>query len=203
MFASFINNKLRFILLLVLFLISAEIFTTSDNALAACSIRTLKNLCTTCEERALEKLEIDSVCPSCPEVNCPTASLACIRTDSFNPLLKQRYTFVGTVEGSQDVIFKLNISKNDDYTGAFSYEVRYKNFQIVAKNNVGFLIYDVVNFNLPYEIDKQLYSFNCIGGIDTNSIFQGGCSTIYKDSAGIVQSYGFPFIATPNDSPIQ
>ena len=197
-----LTNKTNLILLLLI-LTAIEISTISSPAFATCSIRTLKNVSTVCGENAVTKLSTDSTCPVCPEINCPTASLACIMTDSFNPLLKPSYTITGTVEDGQSVIFKLNISKNNDYTGSFFYDVRYRNFQIALKDNIGFLIYDVVNFNLPYEVGEQIYSFSCIGGIDTSSVLRGSCSTIYKDSAGITQSYSFPYIATPDESPIQ
>ena len=185
------------------FLIILVVVSNFSPALATCSIRTLKNVCTVCEEKAVNKLNTDSACPVCPEVNCPAASLACIQTDSFAPLLKQSYTLTGTVENEQNVVFKLNISKNETSPSSFFYDVRYRNFQIAIKDSIGFLIYDVVNFNLPYEVGNQMYSFNCIGGIDTSSVLRGNCSTIYKDSTGTAQSYSFPFIATPDESPIQ
>ena len=171
---------------------------------AKCSIRTLKNVCNICEERALEKLSIDSACPVCPEVNCPAQSHACIQQNSFEPFLKQNYTLIAMIwQDQDDVLFKLNITKNTLDPRVFNYEVRYRNMHPVIRNSRGFLTYDIVNFNLPMEIGERFYSFNCNGGIDLNSTLNGSCSTIAPDNKGTPTLYSFEFVALPTRTGIQ
>ena len=74
------------------FLILWGIITVIIPVQANCSIRTLKNVCDICEERALKKanLNVDSANQNQPEVNCPTSSFSCIQQDTFIPLLKEK-----------------------------------------------------------------------------------------------------------------
>ena len=174
------------------------------SSFAKCSIQTLRNVCEVCEERALSNLSTDSICPKCPEVNCPTASLACIQLDSFEPFLKSNYTLSTNLpEGTTDISFKLNILKNDQVKGAFKYDIRNKNFRTVIEENTGFIFYDLINFNLPVQIGEELYSYSCIGSIDNTSAINGICSTIAPDEEKKPASYSFGFTALPNENPLQ
>jgi len=186
-------------------ILTVTILLTSQTSVSSrCSINTLRNVCEICEERALSNLSTDSVCPACPEINCPTASLACIKLDSFEPFLKPNYTLSTNLpEGISDISFMLNISKNNQTKGAFQYDVRGQNFRTVIQENTGFIFYDLVNFNLPVQIGEELYSYNCIGSIDTTSAINGICSTIARNEEREPASYSFQFTALPSDSPLQ
>ena len=81
--------------LTIILLVLAFIFPYS--ASSHCSIRTLKNVCDICEERAIEKLQTDSIPAQCPEVMCPETSLACVKPDSFNPFLRTSYTLTAMI----------------------------------------------------------------------------------------------------------
>lgn len=196
-------NKFKLHLaLIILSLLLLE--STFSSALARCSIDTLRNVCSVCEERALDKLSTDSVCPICPEVNCPQVSHACIKPNSFENFLNSSYTLNAMIwDGEPDMVFKLNISKEDDFTGTFKYDVRYRNFRTAVTGSIGFLLYDVVNFNLPLELGDKVHSYSCIGGIDNSSVIKGLCSTIAQDDTGTTKSYRFSFTALPNLSPLQ
>ena len=193
----------RFLSSLILIALLLGVESHSLSSFARCSVDTLRNVCNICEERALSKLNTDSICPACPEVNCPQSSLACIKPNSFVNFLSSNYTLNAMIwSGQPDLIFKLAISKDNDFTGTFKYDVRYRNFRTAVSDGTGFLFYDVVNFNLPLEIDDKFYSYNCIGGVDNSSSLKGSCSTITKDDSGTVQLYGFSFIATPDETPL-
>lgn len=169
-----------------------------------CSIRTLKNVCEICEEHALEKLQADSIKTQCPEITCPEPSLACVRTDSFDPFLRSSYTLTAMVwQDLPDVIFKLSISKNNIVPNTFNYDVRYENFRMALKDSIGFLVYDIVNFNLPLNDGEKTYSYNCIGNIDNNSFLKGVCSTVISDEEGNGKTYGWSFTAAPSSNPLQ
>ena len=167
-------------------------FSIPGEAKGNCSIRTLRNVCEICEERAVSK-----------EVSCPQASLACIQADSFHPFLKANYTLSGML-GEEEAIFKLNITRDLEFPIRFNYEVRYQNFRTALQNGRGFLIYDIVNFNLPVVVDQNLYSYNCIGVIDNTSNINGVCSTL-APGTGIddLELYSWGFTALPNTSPLQ
>ncbi|MBI3590779.1 MAG: hypothetical protein HY094_05300 [Candidatus Melainabacteria bacterium] len=197
-------NKIK--LIAFLFLALSAVFTTVRGASATCSIRTLKNVCDVCEERGLKKsgLSTDSLPAEYPKVNCPEASLACIRTDSFGPFLKSSYTLTAMIDSNgDDVLFKLNTLKDPSSPQKFSYDVRSQNFRTVIQNGSGFIIYDVVNFNLPVYNGENILSYNCIGGIDNSSVIKGLCSTIANNGNGSLQLYGFQFTAIPNVGPLQ
>ncbi len=192
---------LPYLILIIILLTTESLYMSS---FARCSIDTLKNVCDVCEERALSKLNTDSICPACPEVNCPQPSQACIKLNSFENFLSSNYTLNAMIwSGQPDEIYKLSISKSTDFNGAFNYDVRYKNFRTAAAGNTGFLLYDIVNFNLPLQLGDKLYSYNCIGGIDNTSSLKGVCSTIAQDDFGTVNVYSFPFTALPSSSPLQ
>ncbi|OGI18511.1 MAG: hypothetical protein A3B68_07135 [Candidatus Melainabacteria bacterium RIFCSPHIGHO2_02_FULL_34_12] len=177
------------------------VFPLSVNA--RCSIEALKNVCNICAERAESKLTTDSTCPVCPEINCPSPSLACIKLDSFQPFLKSSYTITSN-DQNLNFLFKLNIVKNDNNKNLFLYDVRYRNFRTITQNNFGYLLYDIVNFNLPIEYDDYLYSYNCTGAIDNTSVIKGTCSTIANDNAETgIQTYSWQFTAIPSDTPLQ
>ncbi len=196
-------RSIKLISALVIFLLILSVFVQTT-AFARCSIKTLRNVCEVCEERALTKLDTDSVCPTCPEVNCPTASLACIKLDSFEPFLKSNYTLSTNLpEGDSDISFKLNISKNNQIKGLFKYDVRAQNFRTVIEENTGFLFYDLVNFNLPITLGGKLFSYNCIGSIENTSVITGICCTIPPDEGNKPKSYSFQFTAVPNESPLR
>ena len=196
-------NIFKFLIIILLSLAAVLITQTSANA--RCSIDTLKNVCTICEERALNSLSLDSACPVCPEVTCPKASQACIRLNSFEPFLSSNYTLTGMIwqDVQDDVLFKLNIAKNENTSSTFNYEVRYDNFRIALQNGMGLLLYDIVSFSLPVSYGEGLLSYNCIGAIDNTSIFQGVCSTIANDGAGNPRPYSWTFTAIPNSNPLQ
>ena len=196
-------NKVKIFQALLLILLA---YAGSLGVHAACSIRTLKNVCDICEERGLKKsnLGTDSLPAECPKVNCPEPSLACIKVDSFEPFLKSSYTLTAMVYSNEDdILFKLNTSKDPSSPQQFSYDVRYQNFRTVIQNSTGFIMYDVVNFNLPLYNGESVLSYNCIGGIDNSSTIKGICSTIANNESGNPQSYGFQFVATPNSSPLE
>lgn len=186
----------RFLTFLVstLFLIS---FVYSKSY-AACSIKTLKQVCDVCEERAINKLDIDSVCPpqTCPEINCPAISKSCIQVDSFTHFLKPSYT-ISTKLGESDFLFRINFSKNEDKTGVLQYDVRASNFRMLIDNAIGFLIYDIVNFNLPVIFGEALLSYNCIGVIDSESVIRGNCSTLSNNGEEKPVTYRWNFTAIP------
>ncbi len=180
-------------------------FILPDAAHSNCSIRTLKNVCDICEERALEKLGTDSASNGqCPEIKCPEPSLACVRLDSFKPFLKGSYTLVAMVwQDLPDVVFKIDISERAPTPNTFFYDVRNQNFKMALKDSVGFILYDVVNFNLPFGSGEKTYSYNCIGSINNDSAIEGVCSTVATDEEGNSLTYGWPFIAHPSDNPLQ
>lgn len=170
-------------------------------AYAHCTPRTLKQVCTACRDTALSSLNTDSLCPACPEVNCPAISQACIQVDSFEPFLKKNYT-ISTNIGGADLVFKLNFLKNEESPGTFYYDVRSSNYRSLINNALGFLFYDIVNFNLPIPLGNKLFSYNCIGAIDNTSILKGVCSTVAQDEDGKSSTYGFQFTAIPSNSPL-
>ncbi len=189
-------------LILSIILLTAESFYM--NSFARCSIDTLRNVCNVCEERAISKLDTDSVCPTCPEVNNTQVSQACIMLDSFSNFLSSNYIINAMVwSGEPDVIYKLSIAKNNDFTGNFTYDLRYADFRTAITGSTGFIFYDIVNFNLPLELEDKVYSYNCIGGIDNTSSLKGVCSTIAKDDYGLSTTYSFLFTGTPASSPLQ
>ena len=188
--------------LTIILLVLAFIFPYS--ASSHCSIRTLKNVCDICEERAIEKLQADSVPAQCPEVMCPEPSLACVKPNSFEPFLRTNYTLIAMIwQDLPDVIFKLNISRNNLTSNSFNYDVRYENFRMALKESTGFLFYDIVNFNLPFNDGDKTYLYNCIGSINRSSILEGVCSTVTIDDQGNGKTYGWSFTAVPNESPLQ
>ena len=196
-------NIIKLLLLLCSFIITSLALPVC--AKSKCQIRTLKQVCDVCEERALNKLSTGSVCPQCPEVNCPAVSQACIRTDSFKPFLKSSYTLTAMIwEGHPDMVFKLNIIEGHS-PGTFLYDVRYRNFHIAISDNLGFLIYDVVNFTLPLSSgENNIVSYSCVGTIDNTSVLIGLCSSITRDSSDInLKSYSFPFTAVPDSNVLQ
>lgn len=188
----------RVILTLFIFLAIAL-----PKAIAKCAISTLLRMCDVCEERAISKLNIDSLCPKqeCPEVNCPTASLACIRIDSFEPFLKQNYTISAKL-GEMDLVMKFNLTKNEQAPNTFHYDIRQANYRLLIDKAVGFLVYDIVNFNLPLQYGESILSYSCVGSIDNSSIIKGLCSTIAPDENKKPNSYGFEFTAIPSFSPL-
>ncbi len=166
---------------------------------ANCSKRTLKQVCDICEEKAQSKLHPDASCPVCEKVNCPTASLACIRLDSFEALLKSKYTLTTKLLGDGgDLVFRINAAQSQDSPNTFSYETRGQNYKLINNDGFGFIFYDIVNFTLPVYAGTQLLSYNCTGAIDNTSIIKGYCSTITPDSNGQPQTYGGSFIAIPD-----
>ena len=196
------NKKLISALIILLLVVSIQFFKSASYA--KCSINTLRNVCEVCEERALSNLSTDSICPKCSEVNCPSASLACIKLDSFEPFLKSNYTLSTNLpEGITNISFKLNIIKNDQIKGVFKYDVREQNFRTVIEENTGFLFYDLVNFNLPVQTGEELYSYSCIGSIDNTSAINGICSTIAPNEERKPASYSFKFTALPSENPLQ
>ena len=169
-----------------------------------CSINVLKHVCDVCEERSLSKLNTDSTCPPCREINCPTSSLSCVQPDSFDPFLKANYTFTSNKQdGSIDTLLKLSFSKQESYIGDFKYTVRGQNFRTLIENGTGYHAYDLVQFNVPIYYNDTLYSYNCIGIIDTSSVIKGSCSTIAPDENKNLKVYGLSFTATPNISPLK
>lgn len=195
-------------LILVILTAIVNTVTFPISTLAACQIRTLKQVCDLCEERAINKLtsklETDSIQTQPQEINCPATSLACIQSDSFKDLLKTNYTLTAKIfEGEEDTLFKLEITKDQNISSKFKYNVRYRNFRLVIQDSPGFLVYDIVNFNLPVTIGDKLFSYNCIGSIDNTSTLKGVCSTVAPDENGIVKPYSFSFNGIPNSSPLQ
>lgn len=191
----------------LLLILTLVLLATSTSVYAACSTKTLRNVCNICEERALSNLDTDSVCPKtiCPEVSCPSISKACVRTDSFQHLLLPNYTLTAMLlsQDTNDLTYKLSISKDANISGIFNYDVRYLNFRTALENSVGFILYDVVNFNLPITQKDKVLSYNCIGGIDNISNINGICSTIAPNEAGNAQLYNFKFTAIPASNPLQ
>lgn len=167
-----------------------------------CSTRILKKICDVCEERALSKLNTDSVCPVCPEVNCPQVSYACIKTDTFVPLLKESYTLSATLD-NDGLLLKLNFKKNEDSPTTLKYDVRSQNFRTLVSNAIAFIFYDLINFNVPLQLKDSLFSYNCLGVINNTSTISGLCSTLANDENNQPKYYGFQFTAIPNDSPIK
>lgn len=186
----------KLILTLFVFLLAVP------GANAKCAISTLLRMCDACEERAISRLNIDSICPKQePEVTCPTASLACIRTDSFEPFLKQNYTISAKL-GDVDLVMKFNLTKNEQAPNSFYYDIRHANYRLLIDKAVGFLIYDIVNFNLPIQYGENILSYSCVGSIDNSSVIKGLCSTIAPDENKKPNSYGFEFTAIPSFSPL-
>ena len=169
------------------------------SANANCSTRTLKQLCDVCEQRALNKLSTDSTkCPVCEPINCPTASLACIHTDSFQGLFRSKYTITGKFfDSDNDTIFRINTVKNQDSPNSFSYAVRNQNYREIINNGVGFIFYDIVSFTLPAYAGTQLLSYSCTGVIDNVSVIKGYCSTSIS-SNNETKTYGGSFISIPD-----
>ena len=176
------------------------IFFLSLPADAACSIRTLKNICDVCEQRALNKLSTDSIkCPVCESVNCPTASLACIRPDSFEAVFRSKYTLTTQIlDAKNDIIFRINTSKSQDSPNAFSYDVRAQNYREIINDGIGFIFYDIVNFTLPVYLNTKLLSYSCTGVIDNASVIKGYCSTAASSNNESPKTYGGTFIAIPD-----
>ncbi len=167
---------------------------------AGCSTRTLKQVCDICEEKAQSKLHIDTSCPVCEKVNCPTASLACIRLDSFEALLRTKYTLTAKLLGDgNDLIFRINTAQSQDSPNTFSYETREQNYHLINNDGIGFIFYDVLTFTLPVYAGAQLLSYSCTGIIDTVSVIQGYCSTVASSGNNDAQkTYGGTFIAIPD-----
>ena len=179
---------------LLLFLITA-----SQAANANCSTRILKQVCDVCEQRAISKLSTDSTkCPACEPVNCPTASLSCTKPDSFEALLKSKYTLTAKLfEGDNDSIFRINTVKSQDSQNSFSYDVRAQNYREIINDGIGFIFYDIVSFNLPVYSGTQLLSYTCTGVIDNASVIKGYCSTSIS-SNNETKTYGGSFISIPD-----
>ena len=185
---------MRKLILLLLLLITIPLAAN-----AACSTRTLKQVCDICAEKAQSKLHTDTSCPVCEKVNCPTASLACIRLDSFEALLRSKYTLTTKLLGNgEDLVFRINTAQSQDSPNTFSYETRGQNYRLINNDGFGFIFYDVVNFTLPVYAETQLLSYNCTGAIDSSSVIKGYCSTITPNSNGQPQTYGGSFIAIPD-----
>ncbi len=168
---------------------------------ANCSTRTLKQVCDVCEQRALNKLSTDSVkCPVCEPVNCPTASLACIRPDSFEALLRSKYTLTTKLlDGENDTIFRINTLKREDSPNAFSYDVRAQNYRQIINDGIGFIFYDIVTFTLPVYSGTQLLSYSCTGVIDSSSVIKGYCSCAASNNNNDEpKTYGGTFISIPD-----
>lgn len=182
-------------LLIILLIITTFILPTVANA--ACSTRVLKRVCDVCEERALSKLNTDSICPPCEPVNSPSTSLSCITLNSFEEYLKSTYAISST---QREILLNFTASfvKNPGTPGIFKYNIWDANNKLTVSNNSAFLLYDVVNFSLPIISGNVIFSYDCTGGIDNNSVIKGVCSTIAQDENGTPSSFGFPFIAVPN-----
>ena len=199
----------NFKMLFIIYQVVSTIMYFPLPANSACSVRTLKNVCDVCADRAVSKLNTnalstDSVSPNSQQVNCPSVSQACIQHDSFHAFLRQSYTLSAMVwEDQPDVLFRLNITRNENFPDTFTYDVRYKDFTLGVKDSTGYIIYDIVNFNLPFQVDDKFYSLNCIGGIDNTSVITGVCSTIDLDETNVTNVYRFPFTALPNTNPLQ
>ena len=107
-------------LLIISFLILSCFIPKASNA--TCSTRTLKQVCDICEEKAQSKLHTDASCPVCEKVNCPTASLSCIKPDSFEALLRSKYTLTTKVLGdAEDLVFKIDTTQSQDSPNTFSF----------------------------------------------------------------------------------
>lgn len=165
---------------------------------AECSTRTLKQICDVCEQRILNKLSTDSTkCPVCEPVNCPTASLSCMRPDSFAALLRTKYTLTAKLfEGGNDTIFRINTVQSQGSPNSFSYDVRAQNYRPIINDGIGFIFYDVISFTLPVYSSTQLLSYSCTGIIDRDSVIKGYCSTV--SSSDPPKTYGATFIAIPD-----
>ena len=181
------------------FFLTVNIFTSLLTPVyGACSSRTLSKVCDACADTAINNLKIDSLCPKCPELNCPSVSQACIRLDSFAPFLKSGYTITkSTDEGIPELQFNLVISKSEEIPNLFSYDVRTPNLKLLVDGAFGFLVYDLINFNLPIRIEDIVLSYNCIGSIDNTSTLKGVCSTITNDKEGKPKPYSFLFTGFP------
>ena len=173
------------------------------HANASCSTRILKQVCNLCEEKALSKLHADSVqqtCPVCEPINCPTASLACIKRDSFEPLLRTKYTLTTKLlAGDDDLVFRIDTSQSQDSPNTFSYEVRGQNYRLINNDGTGFIFYDIINLTLPVYAGTQLLSYNCTGAIDNASVIKGYCSIVAQGSNDSEpKTYGGSFTAIPD-----
>ena len=184
-------------ILLISFLILSCFIPEASNA--TCSTRTLKQVCTICEEKAQSKLHTNASCPVCEKVNCPTASLSCIKLDSFEALLKSKYTLTTKVLGdAEDLVYRINTTQSQDSPNTFSYETRGQNYRLINSDGFGFIFYDIVNFSLPVYSGTQLFSYSCTGAIDNASVIKGYCSTVAPNTDGQSQTYGGSFIAIPD-----
>ena len=181
------------------FFLTINIFITFlTPAYGVCSSRILSKVCDACADTAISNLKIDSLCPKCPELNCPSISQACIRLDSFTPFLKSGYTITkNTDAGVSDLQFNLVISKNQENPNLFSYDVRTPNLKLLIDGAFGFLVYDLINFNLPVQTEGNVLSYNCIGSIDNTSTLNGVCSTIANNEEGKPKPYSFLFTGFP------
>lgn len=74
-------NAFKLLTYLIIIFITTVSFTQCASAKSRCKIETLRNVCQICEERALSKLDTDSVCP---EVKCPEVSKNCTELNSFD-----------------------------------------------------------------------------------------------------------------------
>ena len=187
------------ILVLTFLLLSLNLFFLLS-ANANCSTRILKQVCDVCEQRALTKLSTDSIkCPVCEPVNCPTASLACIKPDSFEGVLRSKYTLTTKLlDGVNDSIFRINTIKSQDSPNSFSYDVRTQNYRPIINDGVGFIFYDLVTFTLPVYSGTLLLSYSCTGVIDNVSVIKGYCSTAASSNNDPPKTYGGSFIAIPD-----
>ena len=181
-------------------LVTFFLLTSCLTANANCSTRILKQVCDVCEQRALTKLSTDSTkCPVCEPVNCPTASLACMRPDSFEALLRSKYTLTTKLlDGVNDTIFRINTVKSQDSPNAFSYDVRAQNYRQIINDGIGFIFYDIVSFNLPVLVGTRLLSYSCTGVIDNSSVIKGYCSTAASSNNNPLKTFGATFISTPD-----
>ena len=182
-------------LLIILLIITTFILPTVTNA--ACSTRVLKRVCDVCSERALSKLDTDSICPPCKTVNPSSTSLSCITLSSFEKYLKSTY-LISSTKRETPLNFTASFIKNPGTPGIFKYNIWDANNKLTVSNNSAFLLYDVVNFSLPIISGNVIFSYNCTGGIDNNSVIKGVCSTIAQDEDGTPSPFGFPFVAVPN-----
>lgn len=183
-------------LILTVCLVCTLLFAWPQNLYAECPVSVLKNLCAACEERALSKLNLDSICPkqATQEFNCPSISKACVHYDSFLPFLKQKYTISANIGGT-NTLFYLNFKKNDDGYSIFNYDVRAQNQRSIITGATGYIYYDVVNFIIPLKYQDNYQPYSCIGIIDNTSTIKGSCTTTAKNGEGILTSYGWSFTA--------
>ena len=182
-------------------LVTLLLLTSCLTAQAACPTRILKQVCEVCQQTALTKLQTDASvkCPVCEPVNCPTASLSCIKPDSFSGSLRTRYTITTNLLGTDnDLTLRFNTLKSQDSQNAFSYEVRAQDYRLINNDGFGYIFYDIVSFSLPVYIGSQLFSYTCTGGIDSSSVIKGYCSTIAPNTNGQPQTYSGSFIGIPD-----